>query len=382
MPFKNQDLSNIIEGFVELYDAAIEADYTRVRRLGGAYAKLLETLGDENAANRLKALARKKSVPLKASGYVESLPVDSKTRSSLLDELGIPDSPVFLTDSNISTVQSFLSEVTNAEKLHESGLIPQSRIMLSGPPGTGKTLLAMHIAFLLKLPIYTLRLDSVISSFLGETAKNLRNVFDFFSQGQAVLLIDEIDAVAKLRDDRYDLGELKRIVNTLIQGLDALDDKAIIIGATNHWELLDKAIWRRFSYKLFVDLPDKNTRSKMIEHYLFDDISPREIDNLATISQGLSGADIKTIAHTERKNAIIQNRQISLGNFAYLAIQYQENSGNIAIKNTLTLDDKKCLAYKLKDNFGLTQSDIARLFDFSRQAISKIMRRKADACEK
>ncbi len=375
----NHELNDLIEGFVELYDAAIEADYTRVRRLGGAFSKYFESLGNPHAAKKLRALSRKKSAPLQSSGYIESLPVDSKTRTHLLDELGTPESPLFLTKANNSTIDMFIKDVQGAEKLIELGLSSQPRIMLSGPPGTGKTLLATHIASRLNIPIYVLRLDSVISSFLGETAKNLRNVFDFFSKKQAVLLIDEIDAVAKLRNDKQDLGELKRVVNTLIQGLDALDDRAIVVGATNHWELLDKAIWRRFTYKLFIDFPNLEARKDMIHHFLFEFTEPKELDSLAKISKGLSGADLKSIAHLERRNAIINNRDISLISVIDIMTQYQVSTNSINIKSDYTPEDKRELAFNLKTNFKLTQSEIARLFGVSRQTISKMMRRKSNA---
>src|SRR5579863_3140015 len=129
-------------------------------------------------------------------------------------------------------------------------------MLIAGPPGTGKTLLAGHIAAQLNRPLYTVRLDSVISSLLGDTAKNIRSFFDFVPIRGGILFLDEMDAIAKLRDDRQELGELKRVVNTVIQGLDSLDDHAVVIAATNHPQLLDSAIWRRFPYKIELGAPN------------------------------------------------------------------------------------------------------------------------------
>ena len=137
-----------------------------------------------------------------------------------------------------------------------------------GDPGTGKSLLASHIAAQLDRPLYIARLDALISSRLGETAKNVRSIFDFIPVRNAVLFLDEMDAIAKLRDDRQELGELKRVVNAVIQGLDTLTNDVIVIGATNHPHLLDPAIFRRFPYKLELGPPSEDTRAEMWRTFL------------------------------------------------------------------------------------------------------------------
>ena len=166
-------------------------------------------------------------------------PVDTKSRQPLVEEQSWPSNPIFLDEPARRTFETFLSDARNAEHLSAKGLASNLCMLLSGPPGTGKSLLAGHVAAQLDRPFYIARLDSVISSLLGDTAKNIRNVFDFVPRQRAVLFLDEMDAIAKLRDDRHELGELKRVVNTVIQGLDALDKSTIVVAATNHPHLLN-----------------------------------------------------------------------------------------------------------------------------------------------
>jgi len=187
--------------------------------------------------------------------------VDAKSRLPLVEEQPWPSTPIFLDEAARQVFQDFLADTHHIEELTNKGLASPLGLILSGPPGTGKSLLAGHIASQLSRPFYVVRLDSVISSLLGDTAKNIRTVFDFVPARDAVLFLDEMDAIAKLRDDRHELGELKRVVNTVIQGLDGLDPNAIVIAATNHPHLLDPAIWRRFPYKIELGPPEAAVRA-------------------------------------------------------------------------------------------------------------------------
>ena len=286
---------------IELTDAALSADYTRVRRATNLIARELTKAGEEAAAKELRSLVRKRGVPLRASGYLEVLPVDSKSRLPLVEEQPWPEAPVFLGTEANRVFHDFLRDAQHVDELSAKGLASQLGLLLSGPPGTGKTLLAAHVASQLSRPFYLVRLDSVISSLLGDTAKNIRSVFDFVPSQKAVLLLDEMDALAKLRDDRHELGELKRVVNTVIQGLDSLDSHAVVIAATNHPQLLDPAIWRRFPYKIGLSYPDEGVRKDLWSHFLFADQDESKLSALlASFSEGLSGADIEAIGLTAR----------------------------------------------------------------------------------
>ncbi len=163
---------------------------------------------------------------------------------------------IVLSDENRSALQESLLEQNRAELLGSYGLRPISRLLFCGPPGCGKTLAAEVLATELGLQLATVRFDAVVSSFLGETASNLRRVFDFLATQRVVALFDEFDAIGKEREDPTEHGELKRVVNSFLQMVDAYRGPSVLIAATNHERVLDKAIWRRFDEVLFFDKPN------------------------------------------------------------------------------------------------------------------------------
>ena len=254
-------------------------------------------------------------------------------------------------------------------------MLTRLALLLSGPPGTGKTLLAGHIAAELNLPLYAVRLDSVISSLLGDTAKNIRSIFDYVSVHPGILFIDEMDAVAKLRSDQHELGELKRVVNTLIQGLDSLDERSIVIGATNHSELLDPAIWRRFPYKIELDYPNSEVREDIWRHYLSkDDPDCAFSQILAKVSKGLTGSDIQNLALAARRQALFDTREPDWSNIAWAA--YKSKAGKFVIpeRTGLTTEQKRQLAVELAAAEVSSGAEIARLLGVSRQTVSSYLK--------
>ena len=134
------------------------------------------------------------------------------------------------------------------------------RCLIYGPPGVGKTKLARYLARQLELPCVEVRLDGLMSSFLGTTASNIGALFDFANRYRCVLFLDEFDAVAKARDDVQEIGEIKRVVNTLLQSLDSRNGAGITVAATNHEHLLDHAVWRRFDSRIELHKPDPDVR--------------------------------------------------------------------------------------------------------------------------
>ena len=369
MPVSHDDL-------LELVDAALAADYTRVRRVG---SKIAGTLEDAAAARALRTLIRRKGVPLRASGYAESLPVDGKSRLPLIEEQSWPTTPVFLSDTNGSVVTSFVEDTRNADLLASKGIATRLSMLLAGPPGTGKTLLAGHIAAQLGRPLYTVRLDAVVSSLLGDTAKNIRSIFDFVPTREAVLFIDEMDAVAKMRDDRHELGELKRVVNTVIQGLDSLDDRAIVLAATNHPQLLDPAIWRRFPYKIEFSMPDASTRGDLWRHFLLSGDEKNSISTLlATVSDGLSGADIQNIAFSARRHAALSGAEVDAGAVAWAVLETRAGQLTLPSRSIMTANHKKELAQRLRE-VSVKAADIARLLGVARQTVGTYLKEPGHA---
>jgi hypothetical protein len=155
-----------------------------------------------------------------------------------------------------------VEEQRRASVLRAHGLEPRHRLLLVGPPGNGKTSLAESLAYELSLPLFTVRYDAVITSYLGETAQRLRRLFDFVRTEPCVLFFDEFDAIGKERGDLHETGEVKRVVTTLLLQLDDLPPYCVLVGATNHPELLDRATWRRFEMKLDIDKPNDDLMTK------------------------------------------------------------------------------------------------------------------------
>jgi SpoVK/Ycf46/Vps4 family AAA+-type ATPase len=167
-------------------------------------------------------------------------------------------------------------------------------------------------------------LDGLISSFLGNTAKNIRALFEFASKRPCVLFLDEFDAIAKLRGDTQELGELKRVVNSFIQNLDALGPQSIVLAATNHKELLDSAVWRRFGYRLELGFPSADLRRSMWTEFLKPaQFSERDLDLIVDLSEGYTGSDIQQVCRRLHRRRLTMNASIQLKD----AFQVLENIG-------------------------------------------------------
>jgi SpoVK/Ycf46/Vps4 family AAA+-type ATPase len=155
----------------------------------------------------------------------------------------------------VEAVEEFIDEFSQAALLHSHSLEPRHTVLLLGPPGNGKTSLAEALATELSLPFLTVRYDAIVDSFLGETSNRLRRLIEFATLNPCVLFFDEFEAVGKERSDAQETGEIKRVVSTLLVQMDRLPSHTLVVCATNHPELLDRAVWRRFEMKLEIDKP-------------------------------------------------------------------------------------------------------------------------------
>ncbi len=162
---------------------------------------------------------------------------------------------LFLDKGVRTACQELVEEQHRGDVLRAHGLEPRHRMLLTGPPGNGKTSLAEALAYELALPLFIVRYDAIITSYLGDTATRLRRMFDFVRTEPCVLFFDEFDAIGKERGDTHETGEIKRVVTTLLMQLDDLPTYCVLVGATNHPELLDRATWRRFEIKLELGRP-------------------------------------------------------------------------------------------------------------------------------
>lgn len=225
-------------------------------------------------------------------------PIDRETGARLC-ALDFPGrngrSPVY-SAGVLETVEGLLREWSHEAALQAVGVSPTRSLLIYGPPGSGKTVTAHYIAARLGLPLVTARIDGLISSFLGTTARNIANLFEFANRYACVLLLDEFDALAKLRDDPQEVGEIKRVVNTLLQNLDLRRGFGITIAITNHDRLLDPAVWRRFETHLQLGEPDESARENLIARFLQPIDAPAStIRVFSYCLAGRTGADIERI---------------------------------------------------------------------------------------
>lgn len=213
----------------------------------------------------------------------------------------VVDTPIF-PPALAEAVGDLLKEWSKLERLAQFHASPHLRCLLYGVPGVGKTQLARYIARHLDLPCVEARLDGLVSSFLGTTGRNIGTLFEFANRYRCLLFLDEFDALAKARDDAHELGEIKRVVNTLLQCLDAREGRGFTIAATNHEQLLDSAVWRRFDARIEVPKPDAEARRRILDQNL----RPLTIDQsayafLGWLTDGLTGADIASIAGASKR---------------------------------------------------------------------------------
>jgi SpoVK/Ycf46/Vps4 family AAA+-type ATPase len=239
--------------------------------------------------------------------HPQPLPVDIDSRIELLRREVVAEvlpEPVW-TDSIRSILESVISERERADELALVGLVPTRSLLFVGRPGVGKTLAARWLSLRLNRPLLTLDLAAVMSSFLGKTGNNLRVVLDYARKTPSVLLLDEFDAIAKRRDDATEIGELKRLVTVLLQAVDDWPGEGLLIAATNHPELLDPAVWRRFDQEVFFPLPSADEAEAAITRLLPEEIQRETIALLAAALLHESFAEIERVVTTSRRRSIL-----------------------------------------------------------------------------
>lgn len=242
-----------------------------------------------------------------------ALPTNKDNGLALLEERAVvrEEKDIVLSDATQSALDEILMEHNRADTLRSYGLQPAQKLLFCGPPGCGKTLAAEVIANALSMPLVLVRLDSVISSFLGETAANLRKVFDYIAQQPVVALFDEFDALTKDRGDSADHGELKRAVNAVLQMMDSYRGESILVATTNYETLLDKAVWRRFDEVVRFEMPNLEQIKRLLTLKLSGIRRNFEADDaqVASLFKGMSHADIERVLRRAVKEMILSGRE-------------------------------------------------------------------------
>jgi SpoVK/Ycf46/Vps4 family AAA+-type ATPase len=289
------------------------------------------------------------------------VPVDAESRLDLLRVDAVPTVPYppLLNAAISSQIEQVILERERIEELADADLEPSRTLLFTGPPGVG-TLTAHWIAQRLNKPLFTLDLASVMSSLLGKTGTNLKAVLEYAKHQDCVLLLDEFDAVAKRRNDDTEVGELKRLVTVILQEIDLWPSERLLIAATNHGELLDPAVWRRFDVVAGFDNPATGQLENLIRVELGDDVAPAWSGALASLYEGKSFSDVARHVRSLRRHALLAKQSVS-----ERLIESIENEVRHLPKAAL-----KRVSVQL-ETAGLSQRQISDLTGLSRDTIRR-----------
>jgi SpoVK/Ycf46/Vps4 family AAA+-type ATPase len=364
----NSNKDNISESLIQLARTALTGRLQDVQLVIHRTSKKLRSSHPEltEALNRLLQESPTRSTPLRKQND-SPLPVDIDSRLQLLrlEESALEHDPI-MPQKIHEVLSQVLSERKNNHLLLKHGLHPTKSLLFTGPPGVGKTMTAKWIAQKLGRPLVVLDLAAVMSSFLGRTGSNIRFVLDYAKHTECVLLLDELDAIAKRRDDQSEIGELKRLVTVLLQEIDDWPPTGLLIAATNHPNLLDPAIWRRFEIVLQFDNPTRIQIEQLITGILEDQLLSRvEIwaRILSYIFAGRSYSDIESQLKIVRKTAALAGRSL------------EETLNSLLVEVTnLTHDQKLELASALIEGEVMSQRKAHELTGLSRDTIRKHIR--------
>jgi SpoVK/Ycf46/Vps4 family AAA+-type ATPase len=273
----------------------------------------------------------------------QNVPLPPKDRDSTLELIEILEPKVrlmvvALPPKTTEMLRQIIEEQKQAENLLAKGVVPTNRLLFCGPPGCGKTLTANALAAEIGIPVAYVKLDGLVSSYLGQTGTNIRKIFEYVKNKRIMLFLDEFDAIAKKRDDAHELGELKRVVTTLLQNMDAMPANVFLVAATNHHHLLDPAIWRRFNTSILLEMPKPEQREKIIEKFLNAMLVDCQINvkTLVVLTEGRSGADIGNFLESLARYCIMQNKTGKISN---------EDIANIWLKQSTLLASEDSKAY-------------------------------------
>jgi len=361
-------------------------------------AEALQKSADKSEAESLEKLLRPRdsNLALKPSRLVPStasfsgeelsprvaVPVD-KESSAPLAEIHFPHdkprSPI-LNEGLDSAIERLIEDWSHVSHLTAVDAVPSRTCLLFGTPGTGKTRLAFYIGERLGIPMVVARLDGLISSFLGTTARNIGSLFEFADRYRCLLLLDEFDALAKLRDDPHEVGEIKRVVNALLQNIDRRSAVGFTIAVTNHETLLDPAVWRRFEIRINVPVPQYPERRLIIEHYL-KPLSTHDavLKFLGWITKGMTGSDLETMARSIKRFSTIHGggELVLIEALRAYALTNASAEGRERIELLLAPSQEIARRLLSTPEIALSQQDVAQILGKDQTTISRWLKNRA-----
>lgn len=368
-------ISRYIVDIARILEGALSGDKPRVCVYADHLAKKLEAAGEAKSARRLRAVVENDQTSLMSLALAPmpraegpAVPNDLDSGMPIADEQVVAPGSVrvSLPIETKATVDRFVSFFRASGKLRDHGVGFTPSMLFFGPPGCGKTQLARFLAAELGLPLIVARVDGLISSYLGSTSKNLRKLFDYAATHPCILFLDEFDALAKMRDDDKELGELKRVVISLLQNIDSIGPNHVLLAATNHEHLLDPAIWRRFTYKIHIELPGRDVRSELLSQFLGSFAEDGAIDLLSSVSDGLSGAQIRDFSIDAVRSAIVHDRTaidtLVLMRELLGAVSKDSEAGSVNMKSAIQfLRDKSFTQQRIADICGVSQPRVSQI---------------------
>jgi len=285
------------------YAIAMQVAAQAARSGHGKFAQELRALVDQvkARAEAVEPARGPKPVPLaQPRGELAGLLTVGYPKTRLAD--------MALTDVLRTRLERVLTEQRERDRIREHGFAPMRKLLLVGPPGTGKTMTAAALAGELGVPLFSIQLDGLITKYMGETAAKLRLVFDAIQSTRGVYLFDEFDALGGERGSKNDVGEIRRVLNSFLQFLEQDESDSLVLGATNHVGLLDRALFRRFDAVLEYALPSAEIAARVMRARLgLLDTSAIHWDAAAKATEGLSHAEIAMACEQAAKNAILDH---------------------------------------------------------------------------